>query len=328
MGFFLRKTVNFGGIRLNLSNSGIGFSTGVKGFRVGIDGKGRGYIGGGIGMLRFRQGLGSVNEQNSYLAQTVSSDAVPGELKRVNGWTIFWLIICTPVLIFLWLLSISLLFEKQTELALGVFVFSAPFFIPYLVIMPQDRFKYFKLAKKAYNNKDYSAALDYYEKIYSCVSSFSCKDWLVSKMWDCCEMLDDYGQKLDFLNTHYAISHLANRREEIIACYYNLNNFDQLISFLQREYTEEEKEACPAYYVLLAQAFLETGNKEAALESMLSGPVAKRTMNDDMCDFRYQLGLCYEANGDIKNALKQYQKVYAYDVNYEDVTKKIEDLKN
>ena len=330
MGFFLRKTVNLGGIRLNLSNSGIGFSTGVKGFRVGIDGKGRGYIGGGVGMLRFRQGLGSVTQQEETFlpSYTFPADTVPEELKRMSGWTIFWLIICTPVLLLFWSLSVSLLFNKHVELALGFLILSVPFLIPYFSIMPQDRFKYFKLAKKAYNNNDFNTALNYYEKTYSCVNSTACMNWLVSKMWDCCEMLNDDNKKLDFLNTACAIARLSNRREKIIACYYNLKKFEDLISFLQKEYTESEKEANPAYYVLLAQAFLETGNEGAALESMLSGPVAKRTMNDDMCDFRYQLGLCYEANGDIKNALKQYQKVYAYDVDYEDVAKKIEDLKN
>ena len=39
MGFHLRKSFNLGGIRFNLSNSGIGFSTGIKGLRFGVDGK-------------------------------------------------------------------------------------------------------------------------------------------------------------------------------------------------------------------------------------------------------------------------------------------------
>lgn len=44
---------------MNLSNSGLGFSGGLKGFRVGVDGKGRAYIGGGSGILRFREYIGN-----------------------------------------------------------------------------------------------------------------------------------------------------------------------------------------------------------------------------------------------------------------------------
>ena len=35
MGFYFRKSVNLGGLRFNFSKSGVGVSTGVKGFRVG-----------------------------------------------------------------------------------------------------------------------------------------------------------------------------------------------------------------------------------------------------------------------------------------------------
>ncbi len=59
MGFYLKKTIKCGLLRFNLSNSGIGVSTGVKGLRAGIDGKGRTYIGGGKGILRYRKQLGT-----------------------------------------------------------------------------------------------------------------------------------------------------------------------------------------------------------------------------------------------------------------------------
>lgn len=35
MGFYFRKSVNLGGLRFNLSKSGVGVSTGFKGFRIG-----------------------------------------------------------------------------------------------------------------------------------------------------------------------------------------------------------------------------------------------------------------------------------------------------
>jgi hypothetical protein len=44
MGWNLRRSVNVGPLRLNASKSGIGYSVGVRGFRVGKDAKSRKYV--------------------------------------------------------------------------------------------------------------------------------------------------------------------------------------------------------------------------------------------------------------------------------------------
>lgn len=41
MGFRFRKSFNIGPLRINLSKSGVGFSVGTKGFRVGRSAKGK-----------------------------------------------------------------------------------------------------------------------------------------------------------------------------------------------------------------------------------------------------------------------------------------------
>jgi hypothetical protein len=43
MGFFYRKSVNFGPFRVNLSISGVGYSVGGRAFRVGKSARGRSY---------------------------------------------------------------------------------------------------------------------------------------------------------------------------------------------------------------------------------------------------------------------------------------------
>jgi hypothetical protein len=43
MGFFYRKSVNLGPFRVNLSGSGLGYSVGGRGFRVGKSSRGRRY---------------------------------------------------------------------------------------------------------------------------------------------------------------------------------------------------------------------------------------------------------------------------------------------
>lgn len=56
MGFYFRKGMNFGPLRLNLSRSGLGASFGVKGARVGVGPRGS-YIQMGRGGLYYRQTL-------------------------------------------------------------------------------------------------------------------------------------------------------------------------------------------------------------------------------------------------------------------------------
>src|SRR5260370_12251622 len=56
MGFYLRKGINFGPLRLNLSRSGLGASFGVKGARIGIGPKGS-YVHMGRGGMYYRQSL-------------------------------------------------------------------------------------------------------------------------------------------------------------------------------------------------------------------------------------------------------------------------------
>jgi uncharacterized protein DUF4236 len=58
MGFYIRKSISVGPFRFNLSQSGIGVSTGIKGFRVGAGPRGN-YIHMGRGGLYFRATLPS-----------------------------------------------------------------------------------------------------------------------------------------------------------------------------------------------------------------------------------------------------------------------------
>ncbi|MBL8879815.1 MAG: DUF4236 domain-containing protein [Phycisphaerales bacterium] len=56
MGWSFRKSFNFGGLRVNLSRSGVGISAGVKGFRVSLGPRGT-YLNAGLGGIYFRQRL-------------------------------------------------------------------------------------------------------------------------------------------------------------------------------------------------------------------------------------------------------------------------------
>lgn len=58
MGWYIRKAINVGPIRFNLSKSGIGTSFGVKGFRIGIRPDGSSYLHAGRHGIYYREELG------------------------------------------------------------------------------------------------------------------------------------------------------------------------------------------------------------------------------------------------------------------------------
>ncbi len=60
MGFYLKKAINFGPLRINFSKSGIGLSFGVKGLRIGSGANGN-YIHAGRKGLYYKKKLPDIN---------------------------------------------------------------------------------------------------------------------------------------------------------------------------------------------------------------------------------------------------------------------------
>lgn len=65
MGFYIRKSISVGPFRFNLSKSGVGVSTGIKGFRVGTGPRGN-YVQMGRGGIYFRQTLPNAKPSTSH----------------------------------------------------------------------------------------------------------------------------------------------------------------------------------------------------------------------------------------------------------------------
>jgi Protein of unknown function (DUF4236) len=64
MGFYIRKSISAGPFRFNLSNSGLGMSVGVKGFRLGTGPRGN-YVHMGRGGFYYRASLGGARPRGS-----------------------------------------------------------------------------------------------------------------------------------------------------------------------------------------------------------------------------------------------------------------------
>ncbi len=71
MGWSFHRSLNFGGMRLNLSKSGVGASFGVKGLRCGISPNGRRYVRCGMDGIYYQQTLGGGRRnQSAYNSQS------------------------------------------------------------------------------------------------------------------------------------------------------------------------------------------------------------------------------------------------------------------
>ena len=161
MGFHLRKSFNLGALRFNLSNSGIGMSTGIKGLRFGVDGKGHGYFSGGKGIVRFRQYLKADNtpakaEDLAYCLR----ESLPYMLKDNSLLTIFkvtlWLILF-PIFFIGGVCGI--LFKEIVIGSVFICIFIALFYGIYLANIAKTR-RYCLYAVKMLKNNDYDTALN------------------------------------------------------------------------------------------------------------------------------------------------------------------------
>lgn len=84
MPFFIRKAFKFGPLRINLSKSGLGASTGVTGLRVGTGPKGR-YVHAGRGGLYYRKRLRSQDASQPGPSSAVGEPAPKVGLARRIG---------------------------------------------------------------------------------------------------------------------------------------------------------------------------------------------------------------------------------------------------
>jgi len=85
MGWYLRKALNLGLIRINLSKSGLGISAGVKGLRVGAGPRGK-YLHAGREGLYYRTSLDSPAEPDAGApAQEVANSKMDSALNEMAG---------------------------------------------------------------------------------------------------------------------------------------------------------------------------------------------------------------------------------------------------
>src|SRR5215203_2282473 len=83
MGFYLRKSLSVGPFRFNLSKSGLGVSTGIKGFRVGTGPRGN-YVHMGRGGIYFRQTLPNLHDSQTGRSSPAIRDEQSSSIQFVE----------------------------------------------------------------------------------------------------------------------------------------------------------------------------------------------------------------------------------------------------
>ena len=81
-------------------------------------------------------------------------------------------------------------------------------------------------------------------------------------------------------------------------------------------------------YEMLGQTFLQKKELKAALRSLTRGLDAPCEVEEERVGVYYYLGLAHETNGDKDTALEFYERVFALDINFADVTERLRALRS
>ena len=82
-----------------------------------------------------------------------------------------------------------------------------------------------------------------------------------------------------------------------------------------------------ATYEMLGQTFLQKQEPEAALQSLTRGLDASGAIEEERVGIYYYLGLAHETIGNTEKAAEFYDKVFAIDINFADVTERLRGLR-
>ena len=334
MGFYFRKSKNFGFGKLNFSNSGIGFSTGIKGLRFGIDSKGREYISGGKGIFRFREYLSSSsNHENNLISNEPTFKNKKNAVGCYGCGLVISLLLCAifpplgAILLLLFFYLLPWIIADVNNLQNKNKIYYLNWLLGWTII---GWFLILGMAivginkNRTINKLENNLTIDNIQNIDNILDKLlkinpqnSQKYKL--KVIEIYKENEEYQKALDLLDNSY----LGETRQLKMQLLAKLEHYQDVINMLQKEFTEDEKNEHPVLYAFMAEMFMKMNKADIAIEALRQGPINARKMSDEMCAFRYALGECYEAVGDIENAKKQYQKVYAYNSSFKNIAEKI-----
>jgi tetratricopeptide (TPR) repeat protein len=80
-------------------------------------------------------------------------------------------------------------------------------------------------------------------------------------------------------------------------------------------------------YEVMGQTFIEMGKPEAAVRSLERAVESANTVEDELVGIYYYLGRAYEELDNKASAVEFYDRVFALDINFADVTERLRELR-
>ncbi|SMP64200.1 DUF4236 domain-containing protein [Anoxynatronum buryatiense] len=313
MGIRFRRSISLGkGARLNLSKGGLGISVGGKGARVGLGPRGA-YTSAGIpgtGLYAINYAGKSKQRKNTPVNKRTEAPVMNAQLPAPPE-------IKTSLPTILLIASILLLPVGGLG-AIGLVIYA-------LLWFKSPKWKanrHYREGKKYYLKAQHKEALDELVKVQELMpETYS----IYPLMADSAYHLAKHDKVI-----HYYEAYLERDPNDYMVRFnYGLalseiGKYEEAVRELQQMPEEMAKEL--PLLIALGNALLESGKPEQAVAVLETGPTRKQNMDGLMKMFRYILGCAYQGSGDVKKAVKQFQKVAAFDINYEDVSTRLAEL--
>lgn len=102
---------------------------------------------------------------------------------------------------------------------------------------------------------------------------------------------------------------------------YKSGKFKDAISILQQFPQDHPNHLM--IITILGDSFLNLKEYDMAIESFKRGPLRKINLDSQLLQLHYLLGQAYKEKGQKVNALKEFKRVYSFDINYKDVSDEI-----
>ena len=313
MGVRFRRSISLGkGAKLNLSKGGLGISVGGKGARVGFGTRGAytsaGIPGTGLYAINYAGKSGKkkrvVNQQTTDAPSLATSTPVPPEIKT----SLPTILIITSILL--------LPFGGLGIIGLALYAF---------LWFKSPKWKanrHYKAGQRFHQKGQHKEALNEFQQVLNLMPETNS---LYPLMADCAFQLGDYENVINYYEAYLEKdpSHYMVRYNYGLALS-EIGKYEEAIHELQKMPEEMAKEL--PLIIALGNALLESGKPEQAIAVLETGPTRKQNMDGFMKLFRYILGCAYQGAGDAKKAIKQFQKVAAFDAGFEDVGERLAEL--
>jgi tetratricopeptide (TPR) repeat protein len=138
---------------------------------------------------------------------------------------------------------------------------------------------------------------------------------------DFAKMLSQFKEKV----TENLDSSDVRAHYDLGTAYKEMGLLDEAISSFQAA-LRASADHLPTYEVM-GQTFIEMGKPEAAVRSLERAVESANTVEDELVGIYYYLGRAYEALDNKTSAVEFYDRVFALDINFADVTERLRELR-